>query len=105
MDSLKVILALVCFTIFSAFAGAIDYYTSSKDYQYKVLVDSELHYNSAENKADKLLALSMIKNVHMQGTDSSNVDATIKTFECIYNQTLERDISIKFNTVYKGCEQ
>lgn len=102
MTNTKIILSSLVVAVLS-FTGGIEYCNDSSAHIRRTFDQAVTAFNDAPNKAEKLQALSIMKNLDMKEYSNFDIKKLNQFHECMYRVTLQSDTTTSYNTVFEAC--
>lgn len=103
MDSFKTFVVVALVSLFGCFICAIDYYMQSNTYQERAYDSAILAFDSADNVADKLQALSIMHNLDKQAFHGVKFEKIEHEHRCMYRMAQKYPVTTKYSVIFWGC--
>lgn len=99
--------AIITLSLFVAIMVALlltmSLYTNSHGYMTKSFDQAVIAYNGAENKAEKLHALSIIASYNLKFNRTGDLSGVTQFNKCLYRNTLKTANSVSYDTIFSEC--
>lgn len=102
MTNTKILIGALV-TAIASFSLGLGVCSAASENSQKTYDQAVTAFNEAPNKAEKLQALSIMKNIDLKEYGTKETKKLNQFHECMYRMTLQSDSTTSYNTIFEAC--